>query len=730
MRAISVSFAIVFVVVSTSWPGIAWSAPPEAKFTKLAPYLEEAKILAQLWEEDAKLCEVYVEAEADGTIVMANLQTETKETGRRVMATFHSARAAKQTGFLLDGETGGWIKLMDRDTPPEEGVPVLLPSAMDWDDVIKADNNKERFGVFPNDPDNLTVGIQRAYWNQAEDCAGSSWMITAIRGLSREDGESKKSNPVWGQPDCAADRLSAVSDRSGRAFVTSEPPIEPNMKLMFVKRRPLGLLPSEASGPLDLSETLDSSHWYYVANGKVQDGMFVAKDDSGARVVIDGVASRGYSVIGRLRSKGGHVAYKAQRHGQWYFVYDGKETPIGEHEVEGEVSRQFIDNPWITADSNHWACAITTLRDDGPIGWRLEDILYIDGSPTMHLVRVARPDASSDERYKMMLLGGMTAFDFSPDGKRWVLLHRDANYIAVYIDATPLEKDFSNVGANSLHFTPDGKDVLLVTYDGNQSSLWRNQELVASCSGDAVITKMSNDGSRVALLVSDDDGEMIRVLGGPEPIDFGPAEMVTGITFSPDSQHCAAQTFSDDKSTIVVDGKAVRTGYAMPNPVFLRDGRVVYGFSDKEKRASIVVGDEVMPTPYSAIDRVDVTPRGKVAYIGLDSTAPPERRATLVIDGAVKAVGHAIENVKYLAHKDEAICEIKDSLDGSPVVYFRGRPFAEYPLLHKVGATLYIAGVRFVVEPKDDVRYLSFDESKVVETWLLGADQLPGWVPK
>ena len=107
-------------------------------------------------------------------------------------------------------------------------------------------------------------------------------------------------------------------------------------------------------------------------------------------------------------------------------------------------------------DGRRWACQYTRARDDGELGWRLEDTIYIRGLDEMELtlMRSPGPDATLDEQRAMYIRDGVAKVAFSPDASRWAMLYEAANGNWIYIDGKALDWPFPNVDESSCGLRP------------------------------------------------------------------------------------------------------------------------------------------------------------------------------------------------------------------------------------------------------------------------------------
>jgi hypothetical protein len=713
MRATSVWAGAVALGVMNALASVAGSAPPEAQIAKLSPYIMQARVLAAKWQRDARLYEVRVVAEADGSIVTANLASSENPEGEPITALFHSASAAKRATYLLDGLTGEWLGPIEAPMPPDEGVVVIPDPALDWSDAVSMVGDR-LFGVFANGDDNYTVGVLRGTWDHTRNATRASWSIVAVG--TRLNAPRKATTPLraLGKEYKGVNRATAISER------TSEQG-EDEFSLLagrdggpqtVTEMTPLGWLPQEASGPLNLEVTRGGEHWYYVSNGKPEALGFSEKSDAGLRVVIDGIASREYEQIGDVveSREGGHIIYPAKRLGQWYTVLDGEEIPVGEPLYGGELGWQTVHEVRFSEDGSHWAFVVTRPRRDAQFGWYLEDTLHVDGAAVEPAMRRGPGlNATIDQEAATFLLEGIANFQFSPDGTQWACSHEGPEGTVVMAKGAAPSQEFASIGRNSLRYTPDGA-LLWVEVGEENSTLWRDGASVAQVPGEASLLEISPDGKRVALSCQTDEGEAIHVVGGSEPVVFGPFELVEGFTFSPDSKHCAAGPWNDEETTLLVDGKVARKAERISESWFTTDGRHVYGVKETGKQAVVVVGDKETPTEFDEIEWIELTSTEGAAYVGLKNGAEPGKRAALVIDGKTIDVAAEFFKVAFFPDGAGAVYEATRTPNGTAVMCFKGVDQPKAPLLSKVGEKLYVGGNSPVVDGQDLAHYISLYE--------------------
>ncbi len=718
MRSRRVCLALIGLCGVLAQATFAQAAPPTDELTDFAPYLAKAKEKAATWQADAKLYELRVTAEADGSVILANMSSSENPVGRQVLAFFHSASAAKRMMYTWDASSGEWLDAGEAPMPPDEGVVVIPERAPDWTWAVmvgKSLGTPVAFGAFKNSDDNCTVGILRGYWDPKHNAHEAVWTIVGIENQWLDGMKvTKPFRPRTRRSEGNDDRKLAVSERGGehdRDEFSLLGGLEGEAQTV-TDMTPLGRLPDPATGPLNLEVTLDGMHWYYVANGVLQNSNYVAKDDAGVRVVVDGVASIDYDEIGTLiRSlKGGHILYAAKRSPQWSMVYDGEEFPVGEPTERTDVGWRSVSAVRLSEDGAHWACAVTQPHRDATAGWYLEDTVYVDGAPVEPVLRRAPGvNATVDEERMMYLLDGVADVEFSPDGSQWAFSYEGTEGTKVYVQGKPPSPRLASIGTNTMRYTPDGA-LLWVEVTADGSTLWRDGAAVARVPGDAYILEVSADGKRVALSCDTDEGEAIHVVGTAEPVVFEPHEFMDNFVFSPDSQHCAAAPWDDDGTTVMFDGKAVRTGTMITAPQFMPDGRLVYGVQETGKPTVLVVGEQETPTEFDEIEWVQVTPTGSVAYLGKRNDAPPATRAALVIHGEVADLAAEFFKVAFPPDGKSAVYDVTRTPNGASVPCFQGVDQPRAPLLAKFGEGMYFGGNLFVVDGPDSAHYISLYE--------------------
>jgi hypothetical protein len=711
MRATSVYVAAVVLGMVTLLAAVADGAPPEVRITRLAPYLERAKTLAKTWQADAKLYQLTVEAEADGSIVSANLISGDKLRGRKILAYFHSASTAKRQSYALNGATGEWVDYIADAMPAAEGVPVIPNNFPEWSQVIQA-ASKTVAGRFENGPDAEFYATLTGTWDPMRNAHGSTWEAFAYN--VPPEGEAGLSNlvAVHGEATPGVERAEAVSERvdEGKPSEYSLLAGTERQRQSVTEMITLGRLPA-AGEALDVKVTPDGRHWFYVANGEKAATGYVSKSAPGLRVVMDGVASAPFTSIGDLYAsrKSGRLAFAAKRGPQWFVVIDGTEYPISEKEEETLLGWRALSQVWMSDDGQHWAFVLTQARMDDVDGWYIEDAPYVDGKPVEPVMRRAPgKSASSDEQRAMYDLRGITTFAFSPDGTGWAFVHEGVGGARVVVKGKPATEAFAKVSPSSLLFTPQGT-LLWISSNGETSTLWRDGEDAGHSPGVGTITDVSPDGQRVAVSCISDEYDTIHVLSGDQTLTFGPGSMLGYFMFSPDSKRCVAVDWKDDDETLIVDGKIVQSAEEFVDPAFFKDGRLVYGAQTKGKPAVLVVDNREERTLYDEIERVDLTDSGSIAYVGLNEVAGPQPMATLVVDGKILDQVSEISNLAFFAD-GAPIYQVRTEPGSKRVPIYRGVEQPAAPLLTEVDGQKLPFGAEFVIDGPDSAHYISLCE--------------------
>jgi dipeptidyl aminopeptidase/acylaminoacyl peptidase len=168
-------------------------------------------------------------------------------------------------------------------------------------------------------------------------------------------------------------------------------------------------------------------------------------------------------------------------------------------------------------------------------------------------------DVESGERRALVTEGGSwSAADFSPDGKRLIVIHQvsaNESYPGE-VDLTTgrlrmLPVDGGKASFGDFLFAPDGKGAYFVSDEGSEWKTLRHHDVASnrllSLSGsipwDVETVKLSGDGKHLAYVTNEDGISHLRVLALPEHREIAvpelPVGVIGGLYFSPEGTRLA-----------------------------------------------------------------------------------------------------------------------------------------------------------------------------------------------
>lgn len=356
---------------------------------------------------------------------------------------------------------------------------------------------------------------------------------------------------------------------------------------------------------LDVHEAVDSGA--FSPDGRVF--VYHARDGKEWRAVVNGKAGAAFERLygGGFLPDGKTYAYKAQKDGLWYQV-------VGDAASDGYVQLYGLST---TADGKHHAWVAQKPKEDAMVfldGKAVKDSeeasfcafqsggkLVYTANLTAWTIRKKPAGARAGLKAghslvtggarKAVECDGFTLLEANRDGSTLVYgVRRADGKIVLTVDGKAWDPCD---GVEKIRFTATGKAIAEVRRDGKAWVVLDGKfhgpfEMVLGA-------YPAPAGGTVACWLRTAGGNAVGILGGPKPDEGLNAGMPV---FSADGKSVAYRIDAGfDKVHVVVDGKRGPEHQAMlGEPVFLRDGRIVYAArKSRESDWALVVGGREFP---------------------------------------------------------------------------------------------------------------------------------------